>query len=940
MPLSWNEIRNKAHRFSHDWKDADSERSDAQTFWNEFFEVFGVPRKKVAVFEKQVEITRAGEKVKDGRIDAFWKGELLIEHKSSGKSLDKAFAQAADYFDGLPNRDLPRRILVSDFQNFRLYDLEEDSVEEFELSEFHKKVGLFGFIAGYQIHRSSAPEEAANIQAAEQLGRLHDQLKAAGYQGHALEVLLVRLLFCLFAEDTGIFEKSQFRDYLEVRTSEDGSDLGPLLTNLFQVLNTPIEARQKHIDEQAAAFAYINGKLFAETLPIAAFDRAMRETLLDAAGLDWSRISPAIFGSLFQSIMDKEARRNLGAHYTREANILKALRPLFLDALSKELEDIGQNSKRLVDFQKKLASIRILDPACGCGNFLVIAYRELRRLELEVLHRLHKKGLSSRTFDVKSLVYVDVDQFYGIEIEEFPEQIAQVALWLTDHQMNLEVSAEFGHYFARLPLTKTPNIVHANALQIAWEDVVQPRDLSFIVGNPPFSGAMVMGDEQRQDMARVFRGVKGAGILDYVCGWYVKAAHYLEADAPRGRIRCAFVSTNSISKGEQVGILWRTLLGLGLQIQFAHRTFQWSSEARGAAAVHCVIVGFGLVPIKPLRLFEYETPDGKPHEVSAAHINPYLVDGPDVLLENRSVPLCPVPPMRFGSMPRDGGNLVLTADERTELIDAEPAAAPFVMPYVGTDEFLYSTERYCLWLVDADPQLLRSLSRVRARVEATRKFRLASKAAATRKFAATPSLFCQIAQPDSDYLLVPGVSSERRQYIPVGFMPRTVVASNLVFVVPNASLYHFGIVSSSMHMAWVRYTCGRLESRYRYSKDIVYNNFPWPDATERQRAAIEAAAQTVLDARSMFPKSSLADMYDPGTMPAVLVQAHTALDRCVDAAYSRSSFKSEADRVAALFALYQQLATPIEAAASAPSPRRRTPKSKAAASSRPRSSTH
>jgi hypothetical protein len=423
-------------------------------------------------------------------------------------------------------------------------------------------------------------------------------------------------------------------------------------------------------------------------------------------------------------------------------------------------------------------------------------------------------------------------------------------------------------------------------------------------------------------MALVFRDVKGAGILDYVCAWYVKAARYLQADVPRGRIRCAFVSTNSISKGEQVGILWRMLFGLGLQIHFAHRTFQWSSEARGAAAVHCVIVGFGLASVKPLRLFEYETPDGEPHEVIASHINPYLVDGPDVLLENRAVPLCPVPAMRFGSMPRDGGNLVLNADQRAELIDAEPAAAPFVLPYVGTDEFLYSTERWCLWLVGADPQLLKSLPRVRARIEATRNFRLASKAAATRKFAATPSLFCQIAQPNSDYLLVPGVSSERRQYIPVGFMPRTVIASNLVFVVPDANLYHFGVISSSMHMAWVRYTCGRLESRYRYSKDIVYNNFPWPSPTDTQVAAIEVAASSVLDARTKFPEASLADLYDPLTMPPALVTAHQLLDRAVDVAFGKARFRSEAERVALLFERYQAMAAPVVAAAQAPARRR------------------
>jgi hypothetical protein len=464
VPLSWNDIRNNALEFSREWADETSEDAEAKSFWDAFFNVFGVSRRRVASFEKPVKKSDG----KGGFIDLLWKGVLLVEHKSRGKDLDRAFHQATDYFYGLKERDLPRYVLVSDFARFRLYDLEEDKSEEFTLKDLHKRIGLFGFIAGYQPHKPSGPVEAANIKAAEQLGKLHDQLKEVGYEGHPLEVLLVRLLFCLFAEDTGIFEKNQFREYLDLRTTEDGSDLGMHLEALFQVLNTPAEKRLRNLDEQLAAFSYVNGRLFAETLPIAAFGRAMRETLLDACALDWSQISPAIFGSLFQSIMYKEARRNLGAHYTRESNILKALQPLFLDSLEAELSAIGNNAKQLLEFQKKLASIRLLDPACGCGNFLVIAYRELRRLELQVLHRLYQKGLSSKALDVKGLVFVDVDQLYGIEIEEFPAQIAQVALWLTDHQMNLLVSEEFGQYFARLPLVKSPNIVHENALHIAW----------------------------------------------------------------------------------------------------------------------------------------------------------------------------------------------------------------------------------------------------------------------------------------------------------------------------------------------------------------------------------------------------------------------------------------------------------------------------------------
>jgi hypothetical protein len=923
VPLSWNEIRNNAHRFSKYWKDADSERSDAQTFWNEFFEVFGVQRKRVAIFEKQVEITRANAKIKDGRIDAFWKGELLIEHKSSGKDLDKAFAQAADYFDGLPARDLPRRILVSNFQQFRLYDLHENTVVELRLSELHKKVGLFGFIAGYQVHRSSGPEEVANVKAAEQLGRLHDQLKEIGYTGHKLEVLLVRLLFCLFAEDTGIFERNQFRDYLELRTSEDGSDLGPHLTNLFQVLNEPVESRMRILDEQLAAFAYVNGRLFAEQLPVAAFDRTMRETLLDATCLDWSQISPAIFGSLFQSIMDKGARRDLGGHYTRESNILKAIRPLFLDGLEAELAAIGNTARHLVEFQKRLASIRILDPACGCGNFLVIAYRELRRLELEVLHRLYERGMSSRALDVHSLVYVDVDQFYGIEIEEFPAQIAQVALWLMDHQMNLRVSEDFGQYFARLPLTKSPNIIYGhesgNALRIDWRTVIAPDDLTYIVGNPPFGGAKFISDSQRAEMAAVFHGTPKFGLLDYVCAWYRKAAEYM-ADNPS--IRAAFVSTNSITQGEQVGVLWPDLFARGVRINFAHRTFEWTSEVKGKAAVHCVILGFALEDTPEKCIFEYDSLRSEPHRHRVSRINPYLVDGPDVTVTNREAPICHVPPIAIGNKPIDGGNYLFTPEQKAEFIAAEPQAAGLFKRWYGAEEFLNGVERWCLWVGGCSPADLRRMPAVRERVERVRLFRLASKSAPTQKLASTPTRFHVENIPDGPFMVIPEVSSERRVYLPMGFMQPDSFASNKLRVLRDATLFDFGVLSSVMHMAWMRYVTGRLKSDYQYSVKVVYNNFPWPQPIDKQRAAIEAAAQGVLDARALFLNSTLADLYDPVTMPPALFKAHSALDRAVDAAYGKTRFRSEAERVVFLFELYRKIAAPVEAAART---RRKTP---------------
>ena len=925
MPLSWNEIRGRALTFAREWKGEGSERAEAQSFWNGFLDVFGVDRKRVAVFEKQVEVTRAGRRLKSGRIDLFWKGVLLVEHKSAGADLDRAFGQASEYFESLPDRDLPRYILVSDFARFRLYDLLLNSEVEFRLGDLHRNVRHFGFIAGYRV-QEIRPQDPVNIKAAEQMGKLHDLLKASGYAGHPLELLLVRLLFCLFADDTGIFQPAQaFRTWLDERTAADGTDLGARLAQLFQVLNQPEHARPTTLDEALRAFPFVNGRLFAEALPIAAFDRAMREALLDCCALDWSAISPAIFGALFQSIMDAKARRNLGAHYTSEENILKVIRPLFLDDLRAEFDKVKGNRNRLFEFHKKLRTLTFLDPACGCGNFLVISYRELRRLELDILRASAalERTTGQLTVDVQHLISVDVDQFYGIEIEEFPAQIAQVALWLTDHQMNVRVSEEFGNYFARIPLVTTPHVVQGNALRIDWNDVLPAERCSYVLGNPPFVGAMVMSESQREDFGLVFADLKGYGILDYVSAWFWKAAKYVAGTV----IDCGLVATNSITQGEQVGILWSRLLGTsGLHIRFAHRTFRWSNEAKGMAAVHCVIVGFGQRRPQTRTIFEYDDVAGEPHAVTVAQINAYLVDAPNVFLVNRDVPISGVPPMRFGSMPRDGGHLILDDDdERAALLAKEPGAERWIRRYTGAQEFLNGYCRWCLWLLEADPAQLRRLPHVMERLDLVKRFRNASNAATTRAFAATPGVFCQVAQPASPYLLVPRVSSERRSFVPMGFVAADLIANDQVLTVEGATSYHFGVMSSTMHNAWIRYTCGRLESRYRYSKDIVYNNFPWPEApTDAQRQKIEAAAQGVLDARAAHPQASLADLYDPLTMPPNLVKAHQALDAAVDAAYGRKGFRNDAERVAFLFELYQRYTSLLPApAAKATKGRRR-----------------
>lgn len=902
MPLSWNEIRNRAVAFTREWAEESSEAAEAKTFWDGFFHVFGQERRRVAQFEAPVAMVRHGGKTTTGNVDLFWKGQLLVEHKSRGRDLSRAYTQAIDYFEGIADRDLPRYVLVSDFARFRLENLETSERHEFALTDLPKMIRLFDFIAGYEA-RPIRPQDPVNIEAAERMGKLHDRLKASGFEGHDLEVLLVRLLFCLFADSTGIFQPEQsFRDWLDQRTAKDGSDLGPRLTQLFQVLETPPDKRQKTLDEQFAAFPYVNGKLFQERLSVPEFDSGMRDALLYAAGLQWGLISPAIFGSLFQSIMDLKARRNLGAHYTSEENILKLIEPLFLEDLRLELSAAKGNANKLFQLQKKLRTLTFLDPACGCGNFLVVAYRELREIELEILRQVNRHG--QRSVDVLRSVQVNVDQFYGIEIEEFPAQIAQVALWLTDHQMNQKVSAEFGLYFARLPLITSPTIVHDNALRLDWQELIPRTRLNYILGNPPFVGKKEQADEQKADVRLIFNNMPGAGVLDYVTCWYVTAANLIQGT----EIRVAFVSTNSISQGEHPGLLWPVLWKRGVKIHFAHRTFRWNNEAKGRAAVHCVIIGFGTTePVRPV-LFDYSSPTAEAHALRVSRINPYLVDAPDVVLQNRSFPLqATVPTMQYGSMPIDKGHLILSTEEKSQAESDEPALKGWIRPYFGGDEFINSTERWCLWLPDAPPSLLHDSKFIRERAARVRAFRLSSDRPGTLKLASYPTLFGENRQPSSRYLLVPKVSSENRVYMPIGFMPPSAIASGSALIVPAATPFHFGVLTSFMHMAWMRAVCGRLESRYQYSAGIVYNNFPWPEApSERRRQAIEEGAKGVLAAREEFPGTPLADLYDPLTMPRALVKAHQKLDLAVDVAYGYRGKPIDAERVAFLFVLYQK----------------------------------
>lgn len=670
MILSWNEIKDRAIKFSKDWEDGWNEKADAQSFLIDFFNVFGISRRRVATFEHRI------KKLDDskGYIDLLWKGNILIEMKSKGENLEKAYRQAIDYTYGLKDFELPKFLLVSDFERFVLYDLEEKNVSEFKLIDLIKNVELFGPMIGYQ-KTTYKEQDPVNIEAAELMGKLHDRLKEIGYSGHSLEVYLVRLLLCLFADDTTIFEKQQFLDYLTQRTNVDGSDLASKLQELFQVLNTPQASRFKNLDEQLNEFPYINGKLFEEILPIASFDASMRQALLNCCTLDWSKISPAIFGSMFQSVMNPVERRNLGAHYTSEKNILKLIRPLFLDELWKEFEDAKNDKRKLTQLHSKISKLKFLDPACGCGNFLVITYRELRLLELEIFRALNKSG--QRVLDVGNLVLLNVDQFYGIEFEEFPARIAEVAMWLIDHQMNMMVSQEFGEYFVRLPLKNSATIINDDALEINWEDVVSKFDLNYILGNPPFSGSKIMSQHQRNQVVREFNNKPGSGTLDFVAAWYAKAAKYIR----NTNIKAAFVSTNSIVQGEQVGILWDELLSrYDIKIHFAHKTFKWKNEARGNAAVYCVIIGFANFDTNNKLIYEYEDISSEPHAIKAKNINSYLVDAGNTLITTRRSPVCNVPPMSFGNMPLDGGNLLLSDDEKSDFLSKEPLAEKYILP--------------------------------------------------------------------------------------------------------------------------------------------------------------------------------------------------------------------------------------------------------------------
>lgn len=910
-PPSWNEIRTNAAAFAAEWANETDENREAQTFWNEFLAVFGVTRRRVATFEANAQRQSTGGR---GRIDVWWPGVLIAEHKSAGRSLADAEEQALDYLAGVDPDATPGVVITSDFGHMRVRDLDGDNEPfEFPMTDLVREIDRFGFIAGYRARAFTAEqEEAANVKAARLMGRLYEELARTGYTGHDASVLLTRLLFLLFGDDTGMWEKSLFSEFVETRTQPDGSDLGPQLVMLFQVLDQPVESRPTNLDEYLARFPFVNGGLFADAIHIPSFDRATRNELLTCCAFDWGAISPAVFGSLFQAVKSQEARRELGEHYTTERNILRVIKPLFLDELRARLVAARDSKNKLERLHNELANFRFFDPACGCGNFLVVAYREMRRLELDIMLRLRELANTSvqpLTMDVTSDLRVSLSQFHGIEIEEWPARIAETAMFLTDHQANMELAAEFGQAPDRLPIVVAANVVQGNATRMDWSQICPPGDDVVILSNPPFVGMSLMNEDQQADRSAVFSAFqvdgKRTGRLDYVACWYAKAVGYLTGT----KARAGLVSTNSITQGEQARTMIPFLTDHGFVLDFAHRTFRWTSEAPGAAVVHVVIVGFSWGGTgQPKRIFDYPNINAEPTEIAAKRINFYLLDADDVAPAKRYAPWYPsMPTASKGSQPTDGNHLTVTEDDYQE-VAADPRAAKYLRPYRQATEMLYGKDRWCLWLVDANPQDIHDSQILQRRLAAVAAERAASKTASVREQASSPALFTQRRQPSTRYLAMPEVSSENRDYIPGRFYDPEVIAGNKLIVWPDAPLWLFGYLQSAAFTQWVKAYAGRLKSDPSISPGLTYFTFPFVIPTGRIRERIEAAAQSVLDTRAGHSGATLAALYDPLGMPPDLRLAHRNLDAAIDSALGLRGQVSAGRRLDALLKRYLTLA--------------------------------
>ena len=908
-----------AAAFAQRWKGRGYEKGDSQVFWTELLtEVFGVENPSTIIrYEEQVKVDNTN--FIDGHIPST---KVLIEQKSIDKDLRKGikqsdgsllnpFQQAKRYAAELPYSERPRWIVTCNFSEFLVYDMEQPNGEpqQILLENLGKEYYRLQFLVDAKSEHLSKEMEVS-IEAGKIVGRIYEALLTQ-YDDNSpealrwLNILCVRIVFCLYAEDAGIFTHDQFHNFL---VTYEAKDLRRALRDLFEVLNTPKEKRSKYLQEELAAFPYTNGGLFEEEIEIPQFTEELKQTLLQNASLDfdWSDISPTIFGAVFESTLNPETRRSGGMHYTSIENIHKVIDPLFLNDLRRELDEIleekveKQRLKKLDSYQDKLASLTFLDPACGSGNFLTETYLSLRRLENEAIReRYHGQMMMGEFVDP---VKVSIQQFYGIEINDFAVTVATTALWISEAQMLTETEHIIHQDIDFLPLRSYTNIHEGNALRIDWETVVPKDHLNYIIGNPPFVGYSLQNKEQKDDILSVFVDIDGkpfktAGKIDYVAGWYYKASELMQ----HTNIRAALVSTNSITQGEQVAAIWKPLKELfGIHINFAHRTFRWDSEASLKAHVHCVIVGFSNVNV-PKVIYDNDK------QKIADNINAYLIDAPDVYIESRKHPLYDVPEMVTGNRPADGGHLIIEAEDYDDFIKQEPSSQKYIKKLLGAAEFINNKERWCLWLVDASPSELRNMPLVLKRIQACKEDRENAPDEGRRKLALTPHLFREQLNPET-YIIVPSVSSERRRYVPMGLLTKDTIPTNLVLIIPDATLYHFGILESNVHMAWMRAVCGRLKSDYRYSKDVVYNNFPWPTPTDEQKTKIEQTAQAILDARAKYPGSSLADLYDELTMPVELRRAHQDNDRAVMAAYGFDvKTMTESQCVAELFKLYQQL---------------------------------
>lgn len=919
--LTEKQQRTAAAEFIKRWQGRGYEKGESQLFWIDLLtNVYGISdAANFICFEQQARLDHTSF------IDAMIPStHVMIEQKSLGKNLRQPikqsdgnmltpFQQAQRYSAVLPYSERPRWIVTCNFAEFDVYDMENPKGEpsHIELKDLEREYYRLQFLVEVRsVHLER--ELQVSMQAGEIVGRIYDELikqydETDPMALRSLNILCVRLVFCLYAEDAGVFPRhDMFHDYLE---SFDVPSMRMALLQLFDTLNTPTDKRSKYIRPDLAAFPYTNGGLFAEETDIPQFTPELRNTLLKHASLDfdWSLISPTIFGGVFESTLNPETRRAGGMHYTSIENIHKVIDPLFMNQLWHEFEackEIPDHKKRvaaLLALQDKMAGLRFFDPACGSGNFLTETYLSLRRLENEILSIVYNQ-IERSIFE--NPIKVNIHQFYGIEINDFAVTVATTALWISEAQMIAETERIVNHDIDFLPLKSYSNIHEGNSLRTDWNSVCNKNELDYIIGNPPFVGSSFLTKEQRDDISKIFLDAKGkpikmAGRIDYVAAWYYKAAEMMQ----NTNICAALVSTNSITQGEQVAAIWKPLQEkFGVHIDFAYRTFQWDSEASLKAHVHCVIIGFTTCNVKgkEKQIFDNGQVIG-----NVENINPYLFDAPNIFIENRKKTLCNVPPMTKGCQPTDGGNLIIEAKDLDAFLSKEPGAKRFIKKLVGAQEFINNKDRYCLWLVGASPSELRRMPLVVKRIEGCKDMRLHSSDPATRKLADTPTLFRETYNPPT-CILVPSTSSERRKYVPMGFIDDKTIVTNAVLIIPSATLYHFGVLESNVHMAWMRAVCGRLKSDYRYSKDIVYNNFPWPEATDEQRTEIAQAAQRILDARQLYPDSSLADLYDPTLMPHELLKAHRDNDRLVMRLYGFPTSMTETECVAQLFKLYQK----------------------------------